>query len=392
MKNSLHLAWLYLRFNWLKTSVLIGAIALVLFIPLSLNSLVEQGAKSMMSRAENTPLVVGSKGSQTELGLSALYFKAPKIASMTYAEMERLQQENLAEAIPLHLRYFVKNQPIVGTSTAYFKFRELQFESGRMMTMLGECVLGSKAADALQATVGSFVISSPAGAFDIAGSYPLKMKVTGILNPSGTPDDAAVFVDIKTSWVISGRAHGHQDVGKDTADSLLLSRNGNTVVASPAVLSFTEITPDNIDSFHFHGNPETYPLDAIIALPKDRQSALVLRGRYENANGKVQMIVPEKVMEELLDTVVSVRNLVLLAAIAIGLATLIIAALVFTLSIRLRQGELHTMRRIGASRNAIAQIIGFEIVIILMLSVGIAIIMSLALEHYGVYLMESFIT
>ena len=41
--------------------------------------------------------------------------------------------------------------------------------------------------------------------FDLAGVYPLKMHVAGVLEPTGGPDDAAVFVDIRTSWVIEGK-------------------------------------------------------------------------------------------------------------------------------------------------------------------------------------------
>ena len=36
--------------------------------------------------------------------------------------------------------------------------------------------------------------------------------MVGILAPTSTPDDEAVFVDIKTAWVISGIGHGHEDV------------------------------------------------------------------------------------------------------------------------------------------------------------------------------------
>ena len=56
------------------------------------------------------------------------------------------------------------------------------------------------------------MLSSPAGAFDVAGTFPLKMKVVGVLAPTGTADDEAVFVDLKTAWVIAGLAHGHTDV------------------------------------------------------------------------------------------------------------------------------------------------------------------------------------
>ena len=54
----------------------------------------------------------------------------------------------------------------------------------------------------------------------------------------------------------------------NTADSLLLFRSEEVAIASPAVLSYTEITPENIGSFHFHGNPQDYLINAVIALPR----------------------------------------------------------------------------------------------------------------------------
>ena len=46
-----------------------------------------------------------------------------------------------------------------------------------MFTILGEAVIGSKVADDLNLAVGDTLISSPENLFDLAGQYPLQMKV-----------------------------------------------------------------------------------------------------------------------------------------------------------------------------------------------------------------------
>ncbi len=391
MNNTLYIAGQYLRYHWVKTLILVVSVSLVLFIPLGLNYLAKQGAQQMTARAEATPLLVGAKGSQTELSLSALYLKEPKVEPIAYQEVDQLSAEGLAVAIPMHLRYKVRSQPIVGTIAEYFDFRQLTIQEGRKMAMLGECVLGAEAAKLLQAGVGESVISSPAGAFDIAGSFPLKMPVVGVLAPTGTPDDQAVFVDIKTSWVISGLAHGHQDITSNTADSLLLSKDSTRAVASAAVLAYTEITPENRDSFHFHGDPAQYPVDAIIAIPEDKRASLMLRGRYENSAENLQMVVPEEVIADLMGTLFSVRDLLMLAAISIGLATLVIVALVFALSIRLRAGEISTMRRIGGAESRIRQMLGLEIGIIAGFSILLAGTYTFLLSNFGLRFIEQFI-
>jgi putative ABC transport system permease protein len=232
MNDIIYLAWKYLKYNWIKTIVLIGSISLIFFLPLGLKIIVDQGSDMLTNRAAATPLLIGAKGSAVDLTLSALYFKQPVLDPIPYHALNRVNKTALALAIPLHLRYNTGGFRIVGTSLEYFNFRELTLDTGRFFSILGECVLGARVAESLNINVGDFVLSSPAGAFDVAGSYPLKMKVVGLLKPVGNIEDEGVFVDIKTTWVISGLAHGHMDVTRPEAESGVLMREGDKVVAN----------------------------------------------------------------------------------------------------------------------------------------------------------------
>ena len=135
---------------------------------------------------------------------------------------------------------------------------------------LGEAVLGADVARELQLEVGDYVISSPENVFDLAGVYPLKMPVVGILATAFSPDDQAIFVDTKTSWVIQGLGHGHQDLNSKSATAQVLKKEGDNIVANASVLQYNEITPDNIASFHFHGDRSEQPISAIIPVAKNR--------------------------------------------------------------------------------------------------------------------------
>ncbi len=240
--------------------------------------------------------------------------------------------------------------------------------------------------------IGEFIMSSPAGAFDVAGSYPLKMKVVGILNVLGGIEDEGVFVDIKTSWVIAGLAHGHMDMTKPEAESGILQREGDKIVANASVLSYTEITEKNIDSFHFHGNPEDYPLDAIIAIPRDRKSGILLRGRYEEQGEDIQILVPLSVINDLLDTVASVKNYILAGSIVVGFATLVTAILVFVLSIRLRQREIMTIRKIGGTRKRVRAILATEIIIVITMSILFAFLLTIIVNQAGMVILGAWLT
>jgi putative ABC transport system permease protein len=318
------------------------------------------------------------------LTLSALYFRPPNLDAIAYREATQVNGTGLAVGIPLHLRYTVGRQRIVGTTLDYFEFRGLHVGRGRRMALLGECVLGAKAARVLDVGVDGHVLSSAGSAFDVAGAFPLKMPVVGILEPTGTADDEAVFVDLKTAWVIAGLAHGHQDMSRaKEGDGGVLKLEQGNVVANASVLSYTEITQDNIDSFHFHGDPNTFPVDAVIVVPKDRKSGILLRGRYENADAVVQMLVPLQVVNELVDTMFSIRDYIVMASIGVGAATTATMVLVFMLSIRLRRREIETIRKIGGTRRRLLGILAAEITLVVAAGVGIAVLLTVVVSRFG---------
>jgi putative ABC transport system permease protein len=384
MRPVIFMAWRYLRFYWGKTAVLVASISLILFLPAGLHVLVEKGADVLTARAEATPLLIGAKGSAVDLTLSALYFRRPHVEPISYREVSRVDSSALASGIPLHLRYTVGRHRIVGTTVDYRAFRTLGVARGRWFAMLGECVLGSEAAQALGVDVGEHVLSSAGSAFDVAGSFPLKMPVVGVLAPTGTADDEIVLVDVKTAWVIAGLAHGHEDVNTASdGDRRVLQREGSNVVANASVLSYTEITPENSGSFHFHGDPGEYPIDAVLVVPESFKSSVLLRGRYEEGGTAVQMVVPSVVVNELLDTMFSVRDWVVLGSLAVGVATAMTAALVFALSIRVRRREIETIQKIGGGRQRLAAILGAEILVVILAAVTIAAALTAVVSRFG---------
>ena len=183
-----------------------------------------------------------------------------------------------------------------------------------------------------------------------------------------TADDDAIFVDLKTVWIIEGLGHGHQDLTQPSASELLLGAGEESVTANASVTQYTEITPENVESFHFHGDPSQFPVTAVIVVPIDRKSSALLRGRYESSSGETQAVVPSDAVEELLSAMFRVRRFVQAAALLVGLATLLTIILVFMLSVRLREREFETMRKIGCSRRLIGQLLACEAILILVVS------------------------
>ena len=388
MSGTLYLVWRYLTYHRLKSVILIGSLALIIYLPVGLNVLVVQSADELTARAKATPLLAGAKGSPLELVLNSLYFESEPPPPSHFAEVQRIADSGLAEAIPLHVRFRARGYPIVGTTLEYFDFRSLRVAAGRPMALLGECVLGAALPELLGVGPGDSIVSSPESVFDLAGVYPLKLHVVGVLEPSHSPDDRSIFVDVKTAWVIQGVGHGHQDLATPAAGSAVLARDGDTITANAAVVQYNEITSDNVASFHFHGDLSEYPVTAIVAVPPDRKSAVLLMGRYEGDEEQSQILRPAEVIDGLLATILTVRSYAIAAAVVLGAATVATAALVFLLSLRLRRREIETMMKIGAPRSRVAALIVAEITIVLLAGSLLAAGLTLITASYGASLIR----
>ncbi|GIW78329.1 MAG: membrane protein [Gemmatales bacterium] len=391
MNECLYIAWRYICFHKTKTAILVAAITLIIYLPAGVDALVDESAGQLRRRAHSTPLIIGAKGSETQLVLNSLYFESEPPATTTFAEADRVQRSGLATAVPLLVRYRAEKHPIVGTTIEYFDFRKLRIRQGRLFGMLGECVLGYDVAKALRLEPGDSLLSDPEQLFDIAGVYPLKMRVVGVLEPIDSPDDSAVFVDLKTAWIIAGLGHGHQDL----QEKELLKKEGNRQTANASVATYTEITPENMHTFHFHGEPGTFPITAVIAIPHGEQdpekSLTLLLGRYQSEKEQVQAVVPSTVMDGLLATILRVRTFVLAGALLLGIATILLVVLVFMLSLRLRREEVATLTKIGGSRSRIIGILACEVFLVIVSSGAIATALTLATAQFGESLIRWFL-
>ena len=146
MKQVFYLAWRYIAYHRIKSGILVASIMLIVYLPVGLRVLVRQSERELTTRAHATPLVVGAKGSPLELILNSLYFESDTPPPMRHTEVARVTESGLARAIPLYTRFRTGDTPIVGTTLDYFEFRGLGLAQGRVLAVLGECVLGADAA------------------------------------------------------------------------------------------------------------------------------------------------------------------------------------------------------------------------------------------------------
>jgi len=375
MQQSFYLAIKYLQFHLVRTLILIGSIGLIIYLPAGLQKLITESEAQMMARAEATPLIVGAKGNSTDLVINTLYFEQTDIDTLNLRTVASLDETGFGYAIPILSLFKVRDFPIIGTNLDYFNFRNLSIKEGRTLRYVGECVIGQKVAERLNLNPGDSLISSPENFLDLAGVYPLKMEVVGVLETSNTSDDLAVFTDLKTNWIIMGLGHGHQDLQNVNDPTLVLDRDSANVTASAKLYIYNKIDGKDMGSFHFHGDINNFPINSILFIPVDHKAATLLRGRFEIGEMTEQIVVPSLVVENLLQNIFRIKQIFNTVFFLVGISTLFILSLIVMLTLRLRKDELYTMFTIGSSRNKTIEIIGFELLITALLSLVVAAIL-----------------
>ena len=374
--NALYLAFAYLRYHWARSLILTLVAALILFVPIATQILLSSSERALVARGEATPLLLGSRGSQLDLTMAALYFSDERPDPVPMREVEAVWDSGLAIPIPVHTAFSSNGFRIVGTTLDYFEFRTLMPAAGRGLSLLGDAVIGADVAATLGKGVGDTLVSSPENLFDLDGVYPLEMPIVGVLAPTNSPDDQAIFVDIKTAWVIQGIGHGHEDVV--TADEVAA---GSAAVANAAVVQYQRITPDNLDSFHFHGSQDDFPPSAVILVPNDTRSATILRGRYLDTEGPPQLVEPAGVIQGLVDRIFRIKALLDVVTAIIAIAALAAIGLAVFLSYRLRAREIATAGKLGARRGMVLRLLSAETFTLLLISACIAAVGALIVSR-----------
>lgn len=374
--NALYLAFAYLRYHWARSLVLVLVAALIMFVPVATQTLLTASERALVSRGEATPLLLGSRGSQLDLTMAALYFSDERPEPVTMRDVEEIWDSGLGIPIPVHTAFSSNGFRIVGTTLDYFDFRDLTPEVGRGLSLLGDAVIGADVAAALGKGVGDTLVSSPENLFDLDGVYPLEMPVVGVLARSNSPDDQAIFVDIKTAWVIQGIGHGHEDVvtAADVA-------SGSDALANASVVQYQRITEDNIESFHFHGSQDDFPASAVIVVPNDTRSGTILKGRYLDSEGPTQLIEPAQVIQGLVNRIFRIKSLLDVVTAIIALAAVAAVGLALFLSYRLRAREMATAVKLGAQKSMVLRLLAAEIIALLSIAGAITAAGAVLVSH-----------
>jgi putative ABC transport system permease protein len=358
--DALRLGGAGLRAHPARSLTLAAGLALALALPRWSAQAAAKVRALALARAAATPLLLVPRGEAVDGALAALRLRPgppPRLASGHAAALRAGPGGARALIVPLHLRHSADGVPIVGTGPEYFAARGLRAAAGRTPGLLGEVALGAAVAAARGWGPGDRIRSDLRGLYDLAGAYPLRLPVVGVLAPTGGPDDHAIFTSVHTTWALDGHLHGHSppEQAPPPEDD---AQDGN-VEASAAVFMIQDLDEASRGRFHLHGDAGALAVSSLAVFPADAAAGDLLLGEIDAIEG-VEAAVPQAVVEDLLAVLEVAERGVRAALLVVGGAAAAFAALVVQLGLQARAAERALLRRLGASRRRIVLLVVVE--------------------------------
>lgn len=361
-------------------------------------------------------LVVGPKGSALQLTLNSVYYLSQPIENLPYTEyMEFWTQEERAAAvarlggdpelgerpgkyaayvaggftIPLALGDYYGEFRVVGTTPDFFeKLRhgpdvdqEFTFRSGRAFQEFHEehgffeAVLGSRVAKEMGVGVGE-VIYPTHGDPDGKG-HAESFTVVGVLDPTGTPNDRAAFVNLEGFYLMEGHAKPLDAEQRERLAEALAARD-DAVTPGGEGDHDDAVGHEHADGHadghgHFDGHGHDHPRP--LTIPEREVTSILVRNGTLMFAPVMQKAINEGVQAQAAAPIGEINKLMSLivqpllqALMAITLITCVVAAVGVLVAIynsmNDRRRDIAVMRALGARRTTVTSIILGESLII----------------------------
>ena len=330
------------RFSSILTVI---SIALGIALLIAVYSFKEQTHNTFTQVGLGVDAILGPKGSPLQIVLNALYHLEEMPGKIKWTYFQEVEKHPLVvQAIPFAVGHsyggFRVNaiDPRFLTEFEYlpgkrFSFADRDGGQGRAFSAPTEAVAGWAAARSLNLRLGT-EFSPICG---VREGDPIhetdRLKFVGILAPTGTPHDRAIYIPLEAFYVLSGHPVETQKMAKD--------------------MEYREISGAYIKVKRIRGG-------ALHPGIQDLKFTI-------NQSDRNQLVVPNEVMPQLFNIIGWVdRVLIAIAAILTVLSALF---LFFSLlsALRERRRDLALFRALGATRKTVMGLVIFEALIISLL-------------------------
>lgn len=233
----------------LSSTLTAASIALGVAVVVAVLAIKEESREGFRQSAFGYDLVVGAKGSRLQLVLNTVYHLDDSPGNIPYDLYERLKADRRVKlAVPVAMGDFYEGHRIVGTSDRLFRDFEVQggqrfelsegrlfaFDEQKLRHVLTAPPDHDHAGEGavFEAVVGARVSGLRPGSTFVARhdnefgeTHQERWTVVGVLKPTGTANDRAVFINLESFYHI--RTHRAEEVNRGKISSILIQARGH---------------------------------------------------------------------------------------------------------------------------------------------------------------------
>lgn len=205
------MAWRYVISRLPVTTLTLAGIALGAALVCGVLVLKRESETAFSREAALFDLVVGGKGGSLQLVLSCVYHLDMPSGNIPYSDYEKLRRDSRVRwAAPVGLGDNYAGYRIVGTESHFFDLTDrdgrpfFSLAEGRLIEDPFEVVIGSEVARTTGLSIGD-TFAGTHGLVNVPGSElhdEFPYRVCGILEPTETTQDRAIFGTLESVWLI----------------------------------------------------------------------------------------------------------------------------------------------------------------------------------------------
>ena len=219
-----------LRFRLGGVLLTVVSVALSVFVLLAVEHVRQEARTGFASSVSGVDLIVGARTGEINLLLLSVFRIGNATSNISPEALDVLSgQDSIEWIVPVSLGDSHRGFRVVGTTVDYFeryqygRSQSLQFSAGRAFAAAEDIVLGSEVARQLRYSIGNPIVLSHGVADESFHQHDQQpFAVSGILAPTGTPIDNALFASLQAIDAIhddGAREPGQDEEGHHDAEA-----------------------------------------------------------------------------------------------------------------------------------------------------------------------------
>ncbi len=360
------------------------AVTLSVFVLLGVEHVRQESRSSFASTVSGVDLIVGARTGDINLLLLSVFRIGSASANVSWESVEAINEHPQVDwVVPLSLGDSHRGYRVVGTTEGFFdryhygRKQPITFDTGSQFSETADVVLGAAVAKSLGYGIGdSLILSHGVADTSFVHHDQVPFTVVGLLSPTGTPVDNALFVSLEAIDAMHADEETAQEHGHDEHESHDDHKGHDKHDEHDAHDEHDEHDAhdehDEHDA-HDHSGPLGSVSAVLVGLNGPFATLQVQRWINEFEDEALLGILPGVTLTQLWDIMARIEDTLRGIAILVFISSLFGLNAMLLASMRERRQEIGILRSIGAPSLFILGMLVVESLLIVIVGIVLAI-------------------